>query len=216
MTTIVSPECPPAPGFLSRELRQLSATFDGRSVRLADVLTATRGSGYHLLLLVLALPFVSPIPLPGFSIPFGVAVAVVGLRLALHQRPWLPRRLLQCELPPRFMASTLRGVSRIVRVLEMLARPRWFFFSNGEFFQRVSGFLICVSGLWLILPLPLPFSNSLPAWTVIFVCAGAIAHDGLFFLAGCVSFVLSTAYFVLLAVSGGYVIERFLPWFAAR
>lgn len=92
-------QCPLAPGFLSRELRELSATFDGRSPRLADVLAATKGCGYHLLLLVLALPFVSPIPLPGFSIPFGVTVAVVGLRLALHQEPWLPRRVLQYELP---------------------------------------------------------------------------------------------------------------------
>jgi len=114
------------------------------------------------------------------------------------------------------MSSTLRGVSRIVRVLEMLARPRWFFFSSWEFFQRLSGLLICVSGLLLVLPLPLPFSNSLPAWTVIFLSAGAIARDGLFFVAGCLSFALSAAYFFLLAVSGQYVIERFLPSFAAR
>lgn len=206
----------PAPGFLSRELRELSMTFHGRPVRLADILAATRGSGYHLLLLVLTLPFVSPIPLPGVSIPFGVTVAMVGLRLALHRQPWLPRRVLQYQLPCRFMSSTLRGVSRIVRLVEVLARPRWFFFSSGEVCQRLSGFLTCLSGLMLVLPLPFPFSNSLPAWTVILLSAGALARDGLFFLAGCLSFVVGAAYFVLLAISGQYVLERFLPWFAAH
>lgn len=213
---IVNPEIPAVPGLLSQKLRELSSTVGGGGVRLADLLAETKGCGYHLLLLILALPFVGPIPLPGFSIPFGITAAVVGLRLAMHRHPWLPHRLLQYQLPPRFMASTLRGVSRITRMLESFARPRWFFFSSWLFFQRLSGVMIFISGLLLILPLPLPFSNSLPAWTIIFLAAGAIARDGLLLLAGYLSFVLSAGYFVLLAVSGEYVIGRFFPWLAAR
>lgn len=206
---------PERPAVFSTELRELAGRFDGRPARLADVLAATRGRGYHLLLLVIALPFVGPVPLPGFSIPFGIVVALIGLRLGLHQQPWLPDRLLRRELPPHFLAKTLRGVSRIVRVLEALARPRWFFLSDWEVFQRLSGFLICLSGLFLILPLPLPFSNSLPAWTVIFLAAGAIARDGLFFVAGILAFGLSTAFFTLVAAGGRYAVEQLLPWFSA-
>jgi hypothetical protein len=38
-----------------------------------------------------AFPFCTPIPLPGFSLPFGLVIAIIGLRLALGQKPWLPR-----------------------------------------------------------------------------------------------------------------------------
>jgi hypothetical protein len=204
----------PRTGF-SAELRDLAGRFDGRPARLADVLAATRGRGYHLLLLVIALPFVGPVPLPGFSIPFGAAVAVIGLRLALHREPWLPARLLQRELPPHFLARTLRGVSHVVRGLEALARPRWPWLSEREFCQRVSGGLMCVSGLFLMLPLPLPLSNSLPAWTVILLSAGAIARDGLLLVAGGLAFGVSVAFFTLVAAGGRYALERLLPWFAA-
>ena len=51
-------------------------------------------------------------------------------------------------------------------------------------------------------PLPLPFSNSLPAWTVLFLAAGALGRDGLFFFAGCASFALSVAFFAFVAFGG--------------
>ncbi len=211
MTTIAPPDPAVRAAGFSGELHELAGRFGARPVRLAAVLRATKGRGYHLLLLLITLPFVGPIPLPGFSIPFGVAVAVIGLRLALHQRPWLPRWILRKKLPPRFINATLRGVSRIVRALESLTRTRWDFLLNREFFQRLSGLMICLSGLLLILPLPLPFSNSLPAWTVIFLSIGTIAHDGLFFVAGCIAFTLCTAFFTLVAIGGQHLFGQILP-----
>lgn len=207
---------PPEPAArFSTDLRELAARFDGRPVRLADVLAATRGRGYQLLLLVVTLPFVGPVPLPGFSIPSGLAVAVIGLRLALHRDPWLPARLLNRELPPHFLAKTLRGVGRIVRGLEAVARPRWPVFSDREFFQRVAGILIGISGLFLILPLPLPLSNSLPAWTVILLSTGAIARDGVFLVAGALAFILTAGFFTLVAAGGRYALGHLLPWLQA-
>jgi hypothetical protein len=210
--TAVSPET--RTGF-STELSELAGRLDRRQARLADVLAATRSRGYHLLLLVLTLPFVGPIPLPGFSIPFGAAVFVFGLRLVLHRQPWLPARLLHLNLPSRYLARTLQGASRIVRMIEAFARPRWLLLSERAFFQRLAGLLICFSGLFLILPLPLPFSNSLPAWTVIFLSVGAVTRDGLFLLAGALAFGLSTAFFALVAIGGRYAVEHLLPWFTA-
>lgn len=192
----------------SAELRELARRFDHQPARLADVLAATRGRGYHLLLLVLALPFVGPVPLPGFSIPFGVAAALIGARLALHREPWLPRRLLRSELPAQFLTKTLLGASRVVRLLERLARPRWPCLSARGWIQQCSGLLITASGLLLILPLPLPLSNSLPAWTIILLSTGTIARDGLFLLAGCVAFGCSAVFFTLVAVGSWQGVDR--------
>jgi hypothetical protein len=43
-----------------------------------------------VLVIILVLPFCQPIPLPGFSTPFGIALMIFGFRIALRQRPWLP------------------------------------------------------------------------------------------------------------------------------
>ena len=91
----------------SRELRELAGRFAERPVRLGELLEATQGRGFNLLLVFIALPFLTPIPLPGFSIPFGLVVAVIGARMALGQEPWLPQKLLAHELPPGFLTKLL-------------------------------------------------------------------------------------------------------------
>lgn len=196
------------PSAFSAELRSLVDRFDGRPLPLGTLLEATQGRGFHLLLVLLALPFVTPIPLPGLSIPFGLVVAVLGARLALGRKPWLPQRLLRQELPPHFLAKLLGCTSRLVRLLEFFLVPRLPFVQNHELFGRIAGLLIAISGALLVLPLPLPFSNSLPAWTVILLAAGALGRDGLFFIAGCLAFAVSAAFFTLLAVGGVEAVDQ--------
>jgi hypothetical protein len=196
------------PRRFSSELRELIVRFDDRPVRLGEILEATQGRGYYLLLVLIALPFVGPIPLPGFSIPFGFAVTLVGIRLGLARTPWLPQRLLQREFPPHFLGKVIQAASRIMQGIEFFLRPRFGFVREHAIFGRIAGVLIAISGLMLMLPLPLPFSNSLPAWTVLLLAAGTLGRDGLFFFAGCVSFTTSVAYFGLVFFGGIEVFER--------
>lgn len=199
---------PPRPPLrFSTELRDLVARFDDQPVRLGALLEATEGRGYHLLLLLIALPFVGPIPLPGFSIPFGLTVALLGARLAVNKKPWLPRRLLQRELPPHSLAKLLGAASRIMGAIEYFLKPRLGFVPNHAVFGRIAGLLIAISGLMLMLPFPLPFSNSLPAWTVLLLAAGALGRDGLFFFGGCAAFAISLVFFTLVALGGSQVID---------
>lgn len=213
---------PAAPGQsvprFSDELRALVARFDDRPVRFGEILEATQRRGYHLLLLLIALPFVGPIPLPGFSIPFGLAVTLLGTRLALDLKPWLPERLLQRELPPHSLAKLIGAASRIMRGVEYFLRPRLGFVPDHAVFERIAGFLIAISGLMLMLPFPLPFSNSLPAWTVLLLAAGSLGRDGLFFFMGCASFATSVAFFTLVFMGGAAGFEKLRPflggWFS--
>jgi hypothetical protein len=200
-----------APRAFSEELRELVARFDDRPVRIGEILEATQGRGYHLLLLLIALPFVGPIPLPGFSIPFGLVVSLFGLRLVLDRGPWLPRRLLQREVSTIALRRLISASSRIIRGMELFVRPRLGFVPNHLIFSRIAGVLVTGSGVMLMLPFPLPFSNSLPAWTVLLLSAGALGRDGLFFFAGCLMFLISVAFFALVAFGGVEAFEL-LRW----
>ncbi len=211
------PDPVPAPAAatktFSAELGELMARFNDRPVTFGELLQATQGRGYHLLLLIIALPFVGPIPLPGFSIPFGLVVTLLGTRISLNKMPWLPQRLLRRELPGPTLVKVLGAASRLMRGVEYFLRPRLGFVPAHEIFSRVAGFLIAISGLMLMLPLPLPFSNSLPAWTIILLAAGALGRDGLFFFAGCASFAISVAFFTLVALGGMSVMEKLRSYF---
>jgi hypothetical protein len=206
-----SPAVRPPQSKFSQELRQMAVLFADGPARLSEILAATQGRGFNLLLLLIGLPFLTPIPLPGFSTPFGFVVLLIGARLALGRRPWLPERLLHRQLPARFVAKLLGAASRIVRWLEVLLRPRLDFLHEQWIYRRIAGALIMLSGLLLLLPLPIPLTNSLPALTVVLLAAGAMERDGLFFLAGCVMFGLTLAFFGLLAFGGVHLLESLLP-----
>jgi hypothetical protein len=196
------------PSRFSQDLRDLAQHFAGRPARLSEILTATQGRGFNLLLLIIGLTSLTPIPLLGLSSVFGLMVLTIATQLALGRQPWLPEKLLQRELPARFIARLLASASRVVRWLEFLLRPRLDFLHEQWIYRRIAGILIMLSGLFWLLPLPIPLSNSFPALTVVLLAAGAMERDGLFFLAGCVAFTVTLAYFGLLAFGGAHVLDN--------
>lgn len=189
----------------SQELRELAEEWADRPIALENILEATQGRGFQMLLVFLALPFLTPLPLPGFSIPFGLVVTLIGTRLSLGQRPWLPQKLLKRKLPPRFLQKLIKATGGILRGLEYFLRPRLVWMQDAMLFRRVAGVLIALSGIYMLAPLPIPFSNGLPAWTVLLLAAGALERDGLFFIVGCVSFVVSTGFFLFLGLGGAHL-----------
>ena len=197
----------PVPPRFSQGLRDLAQHFANRPARSSELLTATQGRGFNLLLLLIGLPFLTPIPLPGFSTPFGLVVLIIGARLAVGRQPWLPEKVLQRELPARFIARLLGAASCIVRWLEFLLRPRLRFLHEQWIYRRIAGALIMLSGLLLLLPLPIPLSNFFPALTVVLLAAAAMERDGLFFLAGCAMFTLTLAYFGLLVFGRAHLLD---------
>lgn len=203
----------PAREPLSVALKRIVAELGERPVKFAELIKTTSGRGYELLLVLLGLPFLTPIPLPGLSTPFGIVIAFAGLRLAFGKKLWWPKKLLEKELPKGFFIKFLKVTAGICKAIEYVARPRLKFFHNLGFFQRIAGAIIFVSGSLLLLPLPFPFSNTLPAITIVLLAAGAMEQDGFFFIAGCVAFLLTVAYFAALLIGG---IELFEIIFGKR
>lgn len=193
---------PPWPRPLSADLRALAEHFKDRPVRLAEVVEVLHGRGYRFLIVLLCLPFLTPIPLPGLSTPIGLVITLIGFRLALGQKPHLPRRLMQKELPQRILPKVLRASSRLVAGFEKMSKPRLQFFYRHAAFHRLGGLLIALCGLKLLLPVPIPMSNFFPAASAALLAGGAFEEDGLVFLAGMVMFTASLGYFVLLAFGG--------------
>lgn len=207
---------PARPLRLSEEVESLLNTFAEHPVRLREVITVLHQRAYTFLLILLALPFCTPLPLPGLSIPFGMVIALVGFRLALGQKPWLPVRLLDTELPPRFFPAVLRAGRRVMRVLETVLRPRWVFLLAHTWLGQVVGLAICVCGLLLLLPLPIPLANGLPALTVVLLAAALLERDGLCIVMGMGLFVVTLAFFGLLLFGGAGAVDWVTDWLRGR
>jgi hypothetical protein len=187
---------------MSEQLRALGERFATRPARLGAVLAVLRGGGYRLLLILLCLPFLTPVPLPLLSTVFGSAIALIGFGFALGRRPRLPASVLRRALPEKFFAGLLRASVRIVAALEFFLKPRWQWLHRQEAVRRLRGVLVTLCGVMLLLPLPVPLSNFFPTAAALLLSASALEDDGLAFVLGLILFGASAAFFVFIAIGG--------------
>jgi len=200
------------PRKLSEELAELRQRSSERAVTLREVIQLLGGRAYTLLVLLLALPFITPIPLPGLSTPFGLAIALIALRLSLGQRPLLPRKLQRRELPPGFFQKVFLLAEKTLRFLEKFLRPRLTVLTDTPLLAQLHALLMLIAALVLLLPLPIPFTNSFPAWAIILAAAGLLERDGLFILAAYLAFALGVLYFVFLGEAAAQLTQALLQW----
>ncbi len=214
---IESPSTPPPR--VSDDLRRILSYADGNPMGVAAILAHTRGRGLQTMVIILALPFLSPVAIPGLSMPFGVAIAICGLRIAMRHEPWLPGFLLRREIPFAVLDKTLRFGIAIQTRLEKLLCARWPIFVASQPATMVCGFGIVVSAFLLSLPIPPPFplTNTLPGFAIIFIALGMLERDGLVIALGYTLCLLSALYvtgIILLGGAGAAGIWHWLSGFA--
>lgn len=203
---------PVPPRKLSEELADLRQRSAERAVTIREVILLLGGRSYTLLLLLLALPFITPIPLPGLSTPFGLAIALIALRLSLGQRPLLPKKLQRKELPPGFFNKVFLFAEKTLRFFERFLRPRLTFLTDSSLVRQLHALLILIAALVLLLPLPIPFTNSFPAWAILLAAAGLLERDGVFILAAYVTFAVGVLYFIFLGEAAAQAVQALLQW----
>ncbi len=200
------------PRKLSEDLFDLMREFGEHPVTLRGVLVRLRGRAYMLVIILLALPFLQPIPLPGLSTPFGLAIVLISLRLSLGQRPWLPKKIQRLKIPPGFFPKVINAAAKFIRFLEKFLSPRLLALTESGLLRQLHALVMLVAASVLLLPLPIPFSNNLPAWAILFVAAGLLERDGWFICFGYATLALSIAYIWLFGEAASHLLEVIWQW----
>lgn len=213
MSAVTNSATFPRPRQLSTEIDLLLAALAERPLRLREMIEVMRGRAYTLLLILLSIPFCLPIPIPGLSTVLGGIIMLIGLRLSLRLDPWLPTRVLDAEISTATVTRVLVASRRIACMLESVLRPRFSILLDFAVLHHFYGAMICISGFLLMLPLPLPFTNFLPAVTIIFLAGALLERDGYFAVAGVVMFILNIIFFASLAAGGLALVNVIEGWF---
>jgi len=192
---------------LSVELNELAEKAQDAELTLGGLMEQLEGRVYTLLLVLLSVPFCQPAPLPGLSTPLGLMITLLGLRFAFRQKPWLPQRLLATRVPQKFLPIVLRGSAKLLGWVEKLLHPRMIGMFDYRAVQFFAGLAIFISGALLLLPLPIPFSNMLPALTVVLIASSFSERDGAMLWAGWAMFLITLAFFVALFLGGAEAIQ---------
>ena len=189
---------------LSTTLRELIARDEsGADVSIANVFQRIGDRGFGLLLVILSLPSALPIPAAGYSTPFGILLAILGLQMVFGRKtPWLPEWAGKHKLSGGFVEKMIGLSAKFFRYLEVFIRPRmrWVGSRAGLPFM---GVLVLIMACLMILPIPL--TNTFPAFVIFLIGVGLTEEDGLFCLCASALAVVSVALY-------GYVIYLFVTF----
>lgn len=210
--SVIVPPDPARPRKLSEEFALILKEFEVETVTLREVLALLHGRGYVLLVMLLSLPFCTPIPLPGLSTPLGLIIAIIGVRLAMGAKPWLPQRLLDTRLPPRIFSRVFALTQKIVGWFERWLRPSLLWITATSRLEQLHAVPIVICAALLLLPVPVPFSNVIPAWGVMLIAGGLLERDGRFIIAGYIATILAVAFFAIIGFAGVEVTEHAWRW----
>ncbi len=194
-----------APPRVSEDLRRLLEQADGRAMEVGAILRHTQGRGLQVICIILCLPFLSPVSVPFLSIPFGLAIAICGLRIALRHDPWLPSFVMTRSIPFGVLGKMLRfGIAAHTK-LEKFLRPRWAVLAVGHPAHAGAGLAISLAAIFLSLPIPPPFplTNTIPGFAIILLSLGLLERDGLVIVAGYLLTAIAGVYVALIAILGG-------------
>jgi hypothetical protein len=166
----------------SHLLRDFVTSHPEPRISLGALRDALGDRGFGVLLFIFALPNLVPVNIPLLSAVLGLPLVLLAAQLTYgRHKPWFPRWLTDRSFPRDGFANVvLRSLPYLERA-ERLLRPRltvllsW----TGE---RLIGLAILI--LALVLALPIPFANWLPACAIAIIGLAIVEKDGFAVLVG--------------------------------
>jgi hypothetical protein len=185
-----------SPGRLSVTLRDVSAALSSETISLRQLLGLIGEEGMLLVCAVLTLPFLIPVSIPGVSTVFGLAIVLFSIGITINRVPWLPRQILDRQLPAPALRQTFEKASGVVTRIEGIVRPRLLVVSGTPGVRVLHGAGLVLGGLLLMVPFGfVPFSNTLPAIAILLLALGLLERDGWLIVGGHLMNVATIIYF---------------------
>lgn len=185
---------------LGQSLLDVAAQLTGETVTLRDVLALLGEQGMLVFCAFLTLPFLLVVSIPGISTVFGAVIVLLGVGIAFNRLPWLPDRLMRRPMQVASLVPVLERGAKFVSRFDRLTHPRLRGLTGTAALNRMHGLALTFGGVLLLFPFGfIPFSNTLPAFSILFFALGILQRDGYFIAAGYVLLLVTIVYFAALA-----------------
>lgn len=165
---------------LSDILTEIGTDTARTRISVADIMEATGARAISALILLFAAPNVLPTP-PGTSSILGMPLVYLTAQLMLGRLPWLPKFISERSIYRADFIGMMDRAAPILARAEKLLKPRLSLLISAPA-ERVVGTICFI--LAMILLLPIPLGNMLPALAICLFAFGILEKDGLWIIAG--------------------------------
>ncbi len=186
-------------------------SLPAKGISLRNLMGLLGSRGRLALCMLLTVPFLLPISIPGSSLPFGLVIIIIGWGVVTDKPLRIPRRFAGRIIAKQYLLPILKKAIKIFTRIEKLAHPRLLMLTQGRLPSIINGLVMILGAILLMSPLPLPLSNALPAYGVLFLAAGNLEKDGFLIILGYVLVTLSLLYIGLLFFLGTEGLQAIFP-----
>ncbi len=172
---------------LSAILRQMASDRSRERISIRDIFETMGDRAIGALMLVFALPNLVPTP-PGTSAILGAPLLFLAAQLTFGLRPWLPKVIADRSMRREDFEAIISRIHRKLAFAERMLKPRLSALVEPPA-EYLAGFLCLVMAI--ILTLPIPLGNMLPALAICLFSFGILGRDGLFVILGVIAAGLS-------------------------
>ena len=178
-------------------------------VTLGDIFALTEERIFGFLFVILALPSALPIPAPGYSIPFGVAMFFLAIQLIIgREQPWLPEKMLKGSMKLTTVRSFVKKGIPWLKRIENVTKPRMAYICTSLPGRIIIGVAIALMSISMCIPIP--GTNTLPAIGIFITAFGLLEDDGLISLVGLFVCSLAATLTTAILFVGKEAVEAFI------
>lgn len=162
-----------------------------------ELLEKLGDKSHSLAAIILSLPFLLPIPIPGLSMVMGLMISWVLFYWFFKKKIWIPKKWQTKTLPAHIFSNVFDKGEVYAKKFEYLFKARGLVLVHSFFARLLVFLLILISALFLALPLP-PGTNFPPAITIIILALSILFEDVWLMIFGILLFCFNAALMYIL------------------
>jgi hypothetical protein len=166
--------------------------------------------GMAVILILFSLPSALPIPAAGYSTVLSIPLFIIGFRLLLgYNTLWMPAAWRgKAFRPEQFSRKMIDGMLRLIQFVERWTKPRLVSLTRSHWIRVVLGILIITLACSMLLPIP--GTNTAPAFGIFLIGFALLEEDGVMLLVGVAASLLALALSLAVILFGYTVVKGML------
>lgn len=184
----------------SKKLDEIQEELPDENISLKELINVMSGEGLQFMIIILIAPFLIPASIPGSSTPFGILIILLEIAYLNNKSLYIPDFIGKYEISKENVLKLFDIIKKALGYVEKISNPRGKL-SSKKYVLKINAVVNIILAFLLFLPLPIPFTDFVPATSMLLLAVSTLEHDSYLMILGYVAAILTVIYFS----SVGYV-----------
>ena len=184
----------------SKKLDEIQEELPDENISLKELINVMSGEGLQIMIIILIAPFLIPASIPGSSTPFGILIILLEIAYLNNKSLYIPDFIGKYEISKENVLKLFDIIKKALGYVEKISKPRGKL-SSKKYVLKINAVVNILLAFLLFLPLPIPFTDFIPATSMLLLAVSTLEHDSYLMILGYVAAILTVIYFS----SVGYV-----------